>query len=162
MIELIWCKNSRVMHNMRRGVWEIMWEGGSAWNVHCHCQWSAAEQSREAFCEAVCFDPINHKNMVAPRYRTNKSEKEKDPFASIKSPQSLTVQFQRREYFMKMKPLKVTGIIKAYTSLNWLRLLFFISQMQTCKHASTIKLLFPQTILHSILTNHLLCFQNTQ
>lgn len=25
--------------------WEIMWEGGSAWNVHCHCQWSAAEQS---------------------------------------------------------------------------------------------------------------------
>lgn len=37
------------MHSMRRGVWEIMWEGGSAWNVHCHCQWSAAEQSGEAF-----------------------------------------------------------------------------------------------------------------
>lgn len=159
----MWCKNSRVMHSMWKGVWEIMWEGGSAWNVHCHCQWSAAEQSREAFfsfSEAVCFDPINHKNMVVPCYKTNTSEEEKDPFDCIKSPQALTVQFQRREYFMKMKPPKVTGIIKAYKSLKWQRLLFFNSQMQTCTYASTINLLFPQTISYPILANHLLRIQN--
>lgn len=96
-------------------------------------------RAERLFCDAVCFDPINHKNMVAPRSKTNKrEERKKDPFACIESPQSLTVQFQRREYFMKMKHSEMTGIIKAYKSLKWLRLLFFILQVQTCTHASTI------------------------
>lgn len=67
------------------------------------------------FCNAVCFDPINHKNTVAPHYKTNKSKEreKKKAFACIKSPQYLTVQFQQREYFMTMKHLKVAGVIKA-------------------------------------------------
>lgn len=66
---------------------EIVWEGGSAWNVHCHCQWSAAEQSWESFwfffCDTVCFDPINHKNTVAPAATQTKSGERARPDSSI-------------------------------------------------------------------------------
>lgn len=97
----------------------------------------AAEQSGEG--DAVCFDPINHKNMVARRRKTNKSEEGERPVVPAPRAHSpLTVQFQRREYFMKMKHPKVTGIIKAYKSLKRPRLLFFILQVQTCTRAPTI------------------------
>ncbi len=84
---------------------------------------------RGFFRDAVCFDPPQTtRTRSLPAAKQTKARKEKDPFACIESPQSLTVQFQRREYFMKMKHPKVTGIIKAYKSLKRLRLLFSIVQ----------------------------------
>lgn len=146
------------MHCMRRGVWEFMWEGGSAWNVHRHCQWSAAERSgREAFfAMQFVLIPSTTRTRSLPAAKQTKARKEKDPFACTKSPQSLTVQFQRREYFMKMKHPKVTGIIKPYKSLKRLRLLFFTLQAQTCTHASTTNCYYSRPSLT------ILCIQNTQ
>lgn len=139
------------MLSMWRGVWELVWEGGSAWNVHRHCQWSAAKtQRRGSFfsffppsffffifvqrCLFWCHKPPEHGRSPLQKQTKEQGRRKRER----ESPQSPTVQFQRREYFMKMKHPKVTGIIKAYKSLKRLRLLCFILPARTSTHASTI------------------------
>ncbi len=79
------------------------------------------------FLDAVCFIPTNHKKTVAPCCKSNKSEEGERPTRLHREPQSLTVQFQQREYFMKIKHTKVTGIIKAYKSLKTASPLFHLT-----------------------------------
>lgn len=58
--------------------------------------------------------PQTTRTWLLPAAKQTRAREEKDPFACIESPQSLNVQFQQCEYFMKIKHPKVTGIIRAY------------------------------------------------
>lgn len=87
------------------------------------------KRAKNLLCSGVCFDSINHMSVVAPCCKTNKSEAAQRHVCLRPEPTcSLTVQFQLCEYFMKSKDPEVTGMIKAYKSLNHLRL---VLQMQT-------------------------------
>uniref|UniRef100_A0AAQ6A5D1 DBB domain-containing protein n=1 Tax=Amphiprion ocellaris TaxID=80972 RepID=A0AAQ6A5D1_AMPOC len=58
---------------------------------------------------------IAQEHCRSPLQKQTKARMEK---RAVDSPQSLTVQFQQLEYFMKTKHPKVSGIIKAHKSLN--------------------------------------------
>ena len=78
------------------------------------------------------------------RCKTNKSEER----LCMESPQLLTHQFQLREYFMKMKHPKVTGIIKAYKSLKRALFLLANAHRHNTDFSHIIMLLSPHTNHH--------------